>query len=410
MQGRDSVQKPFIKKSNYEYRNFKTNNDYINTNFLPLEWQIWPYEGKLLFILLLIWIVFGLFILGSASWWVAGKEMGDWSYFLKRQIYWYIPSLSVFYLIINTNIRNLLKISKPIFYVLILLIATTILLKTSINGSTRWILIGPLQMQPSEIIKPFAILEAANLFAHWNLVNDEKKFLSIGSFGILLMLIMKQPNLSTAGLIGVFFWVMALCGGVRVKSLVSIAFLGGCSAYLSLLRNNYQMIRVQSFMNPWQDPEGTGYQLIQSLLAIGSGGILGKGFGLSMQKLKYLPIQHTDFIFAIYAEEFGLFGSILFLLFLAIFSYLSLRIAMRCRNNYTKLVAIGCGTFLIGQSLIHIAVTTGSMPTTGLPLPFVSYGGNSLISSLCIAGLLIRCSLESTGLIGSLNTRKKFFR
>ena len=377
-----------------------------NNNFLPMPIKIWPFEGKLIFVILSFWCIFGLFILGSASWWVANKEIGDWAFFLKRQIAWYIPGITIFLFVLNTNIRDLLKISKPIFYILVLLICSTMFFGSAINGSTRWLILGPLKMQPSELIKPFCILESANLFAHWNLVKDEKKIISLLSFGLLILLIMKQPNLSTAGLIGMMFWIIALCGGVKINSLITVATAGAISAYLSVMNNQYQMLRIKSFLNPWSDPEGNGYQLIQSLLAIGSGGILGQGFGLSMQKLQYLPIQHTDFIFAIYAEEFGLLGSVFLLGFLAIFSYLSLRIAMKSRNNYTKLVATGCATLLIGQSLIHIAVTTGSMPTTGLPLPFVSYGGNSLIGSLFIAALLLRCSLESTGFIGGLRTRK----
>ena len=172
------------------------------------------------------------------------------------------------------------------------------------------------------------------------------------------------------------------------------------------MSNEYQKLRVISFIDPWKDAEGNGYQLIQSLLAIGSGGLFGQGFGLSTQKLQYLPIQSTDFIFAIFAEEFGLLGSTLLLGFLVLFSYVSLRIAIKCRNNYTKLVAIGCATLLIGQSIMHIAVATGTMPTTGLPLPFVSYGGNSLLSSFFVIGMLLRCSLESTGYIGMISARK----
>jgi len=309
-------------------------------------------------------------------------------------------------IIFQTNIRDLLKISKFIFYIMIILVAATILFGTTVNGSSRWLVIGPLQIQPSELIKPIAILEAANIFAHWNLVKNEKKFVSIFLFGLLIFLIMLQPNLSTAGLIGGLFWIMALCGDVRIKTLGSVASFGFFSAYLSILRNEYQRLRVISFLNPWSDAEGNGYQLIQSLLAIGSGGLLGQGYGLSMQKLQYLPIQSTDFIYAIFAEEFGLVGSIFLLGFLATLSYLILRITLKCRNNYTKLVATGCGTLLIGQSLMHIAVTTGSMPTTGLPLPFVSYGGNSLLASSIISALLLRCSIESTGLIGTLRARK----
>ena len=274
------------------------------------------------------------------------------------------------------------------------------------NGSSRWLVVGFLRLQPSELIKPFLILEASNLFAHWDLIKNEKKVISIISFGLLILLILKQPNLSTASLTGILFWVIGLCGGVKLSSLCSFASLGFFTGFISILSNEYQKIRVTSFINPWKDQQESGFQLVQSLLAIGSGGLFGQGFGLSIQKLQYLPFMYTDFIFAIFAEEFGLFGCALYLVFLGVFSYISLRIALKCRNNYTKLVAIGCGVLLTGQSIMHIAVATGSMPTTGLPLPFISYGGNSLIASFFIAGMLLRCSLESTGFIGMISTRK----
>ena len=199
---------------------------------------------------------------------------------------------------------------------------------------------------------------------------------------------------------------MGLCGGVKLSSLCSFASIGLITGCISILNNEYQKLRVTSFINPWKDQQENGFQLVQSLLAIGSGGLFGQGFGLSVQKLQYLPFMYTDFIFAIFAEEFGLLGCALFLGFLAVFSLISLRISLKCRNNYTKLVAIGCGVLLTGQSIMHIAVATGSMPTTGLPLPFISYGGNSLIASFFIAGMLVRCSLESTGFIGMISTRK----
>ena len=393
----------FKSKSIFDYRN---NSNYISDTFLPLPWKIITSEGKILLILIGIWSFLGLFILGSASWWVASKEMGDWAYYLKRQIIWCIPGLTIFYFVLNTNIRDLLKISKIIFYFLIFLLFLTIFFGSSVNGSSRWLILGPLQIQPSELIKPFSILEAANLFAHWNLVKNNKRIISLTTFGLLILLIMKQPNLSTAGLTGIVFWMMGLCGGVKFRSLASVASLGFISGCISILSNEYQKLRVISFINPWQDAKGNGYQLIQSLLAIGSGGLFGQGFGLSTQKLQYLPIQSTDFIFAIFAEEFGLLGSTILLGFLILFSYVSLRIAIKCRNNYTKLVAIGCATLLVGQSIMHIAVSTGMMPTTGLPLPFVSYGGNSLLSSFFVVGMLLRCALESTGFIGIISARK----
>tara|TARA_Y100000589_G_scaffold84682_1_gene78658 strand:+ start:1687 stop:2913 length:1227 start_codon:yes stop_codon:yes gene_type:complete len=403
--GKLKVQKKLV--DHYKERNDSQVNISISNslNIFPLPLKIWPYEAKLLFVFLCIWCIGGLFILGSASGWVANEQYGSWAYFLKKQIFWYVPGLIIFYLIINSSIKDLLKISNFCFHFFLILIIGTIFFGSTINGSSRWLILGPLRIQPSELIKPFSILQAANLFAHWKLVNTEKKIIKIMTFSILIVLIMKQPNLSTASLTGILFWIVALCGGVRIRSLFSIASLGAFCAYVSIMFNEYQMLRITSFLNPWNAGDN-GYQLVQSLLAIGSGGLFGQGFGLSMQKLKYLPIQHTDFIFAIYAEEFGFMGSIFLLSFLAIFSYLCLRIALKCRNNYTKLVTIGSGTLLIAQSLLHIAVTTGSMPTTGLPFPLISYGGNSLISSLAIGALLLRCSLESTGLIGILYARK----
>ncbi len=384
----------------------KKNPSNLIDSIFPLPWIIWPYEAKILVILVGIWSIFGICILGSSSWWVASKEMGNWAYFLKKQVIWTIPGIGLFYFVLNTNIRNLLKFSRIIFYILFFLIFLTNITGITVNGSSRWLVLGNLRLQPSELIKPFLILEASNLFAHWTLIKNNKKLTTIISFCLLILLILKQPNLSTASLTGILFWVMGLCGGVKLSSLCSFASLGFITGCISILNNEYQKLRVTSFINPWKDQQESGFQLVQSLLAIGSGGLFGQGFGLSIQKLQYLPFMYTDFIFAIFAEEFGLLGCTLFLGFLAVFSYISLRIALKCRNNYTKLVAIGCGVLLTGQSLMHIAVATGSMPTTGLPLPFISYGGNSLIASFFIAGMLLRCSLESTGFIGMINTRK----
>ena len=386
--------------------NYQKNPSNLKESIFPLPWMIWPYEAKILIILIGIWSILGICILGSASWWVASREMGNWTYFLKKQIIWTIPGIVLFFFVLNTNIRNLLKFSRIIFYILFFLIFLTNITGITVNGSSRWLVLGNLRLQPSELIKPFLILEASNLFAHWNLIKNERKLISIFSFGLLILLILKQPNLSTASLTGILFWVMALCGGVNLSSLCSFASLGCITGCISILNNEYQKLRVTSFINPWRDQQESGFQLVQSLLAIGSGGLFGQGFGLSIQKLQYLPFMYTDFIFAIFAEEFGLLGCALFLGFLAIFSFISLNIALKCRNNYTKLVAIGCCVLLSGQSIMHIAVATGSMPTTGLPLPFISYGGNSLIASFFIAGMLLRCSLESTGFIGMISTRK----
>ena len=367
---------------------------------MPLPWELWPAEARLLIGLAACWSLAGLVILGSASWWVALREMGDGAFYVKRQAVWLIASWSLLSLALTTNLRRCLKWSGPALWMGCVLIAATLVMGTTVNGASRWLVLGPLQIQPSELVKPFVVLQAANLFAPWKRIGLDQKLLWLASFGALLLLILKQPNLSTAALMGLTLWMVALAAGLRWRSLLGTAIAGGALGTASILINEYQRLRVVSFLDPWQDPMGDGYQLVQSLLAIGSGGLMGQGYGLSTQKLQYLPIQSTDFIYAVFAEEFGFVGSLMLLLFLMLMAWLGLRVALRCRSNQARLVAIGCCTILVGQSILNIAVASGAMPTTGLPLPLISYGGNSLMSSLVILGLLIRCSLESTGLIG----------
>ena len=367
---------------------------------MPLPWPLWPSEARLLVGVAAFWSVAGLLVLGSASWWVATREMGDGAFYVKRQAIWLIASWSLFTLAVTTNLRRCLRWAGPALWGGCLLIAATLVMGTTVNGASRWLVLGPLQIQPSELVKPFVVLQAANLFAPWNRLKFDQKLIWLTSFGALLLLILKQPNLSTAALMGLTLWMVAMAAGLRWRSLLGTAVFGGLLGTGSILINEYQRLRVVSFLDPWADPMGDGYQLVQSLLAIGSGGLTGQGYGLSTQKLQYLPIQSTDFIFAVFAEEFGFIGSVLLLLFLMLVAWLGLTVALRCRSNQSRLVAIGCCTILVGQSILNIAVASGAMPTTGLPLPLVSYGGNSLMSSLVILGLLVRCSLESTGMIG----------
>ena len=345
-----------------------------------------------------LWSVVGILVLTSASWWVAEREMGDAAYYLKRQLIWMVASWGLLWLGLRTSLRRWLHIAPMALLICLLMVAATLVVGSTVNGASRWLVIGPIQIQPSELVKPFVVLQGAALFAHWKRSGSDQKLLWLGILGALILLILKQPNLSTAALIGLLLWLMALAGGLSKSLLLSAAGAGGLVGTASILLNDYQRIRVISFLNPWRDAQGDGYQLVQSLLAIGSGGFLGSGFGLSTQKLQYLPIQSTDFIFAVFAEEFGYVGSVVLLLFLLLFGFAGLRIALQCRTNQQRLIAIGCTTILVGQSILNIAVASGAMPTTGLPLPLISYGGNSLMASLLICGLLLRCSLEGSGL------------
>jgi len=367
-----------------------------SAGLLPLQLNLWPAETRLLFGLIVAWSAFGLMVLASASWWISAREMGDALYTIKRQLIWLVAGWGLFFVIIRSPLRRWLRLAAPALLVGGAMIALTLVTGTTVNGASRWLVIGPIQLQPTELIKPFVVLQGATLFAHWRRLGVEQRLLWLAVFGGLILLILKQPNLSTAALTGLLLWLIALASGLPLPWLLGSAGLGGVVGTISILANEYQRLRVTSFLDPWKDPQGNGYQLVQSLLAIGSGGVTGTGYGLSTQKLMYLPIQTTDFIFAVYAEEFGFVGSLVLLLFLAIFAVVGLQVAMRARSNQTRLVAIGCTALLVGQSLMNIAVASGAMPTTGLPLLLVSYGGNSLLASLATAGLLIRCSLESS--------------
>jgi cell division protein FtsW len=345
-----------------------------------------------------LWSLVGLLVLTSASWWVADREMGDAAYYLKRQLIWLLASWGLFWLAIRTSLRRWLHTGAMGLIIGLALVAATLVVGSTVNGASRWLVLGPIQIQPTELVKPFVVLQGAVLFSHWRRIALDQKLLWLGIFGLLILLILKQPNLSTAALTGLLLWLMALAAGLPMLLLLGAAGAGGLLGTASILINPYQWLRVISFLDPWKDAQGSGYQLVQSLLAIGSGRLFGEGFGLSIQKLQYLPIQTTDFIFAVYAEEFGFVGCLMVVLFLLAFAFVGVRVALACSSNQHRLVAIGCTSLLVGQSILNIAVATGSMPTTGLPLPMVSYGGNSLLMSLFTAGLLIRCGLESTGL------------
>ena len=358
----------------------------------------WALEARLLRWLTLTWLFMGLVMLFSASYPVADSRYHDGLYYFKRQLIWVFVSLIIFNIIVNVPVRKILGLSHWFVILLLGLIFVTLIpgVGTNTNGATRWIPLGPVPIQPSELIKPFLVLQSARLFGQWERISWGIRFTWLAIFGLIILGILAQPNLSTTALCGMTIWLIALASGLPYKYLGGTAVGGVLLATLSISIKEYQRKRVMSFLNPWADAQGNGYQLVQSLLAVGSGRHWGSGFGLSQQKLFYLPIQDTDFIFAVFAEEFGFVGSIALLLLLALYATLGLIVALKAKQAVPRLVAIGVTILMVGQSLLHIGVTTGALPTTGLPLPMFSYGGNSMIASLMSAALLIRVARESS--------------
>lgn len=356
----------------------------------------WSAEARLLRWMTFLWLLVGLVVLFSASYALADSRFDNGLYYFIRQLIWLWIGLIGFNFLVRLPIEKLLKIAPWMILLVLGLILITLIpgLGTNINGATRWIKIGPILLQPSEFMKPFLVLQGAAVFGGWPRLNVNQRLTWIAIFGLILAGILLQPNLSTTALCGITLWLIALASGLPLSYMTSTALLGVTMAVVSVTFREYQRKRILSFLDPWQDPRGDGYQLVQSLLAIGSGGTTGSGYGLSQQKLFYLPFPDTDFIFAVFGEEFGFIGGILLLIMLFLYATLALIVAVKCRHRIKKLVAIGAMVILIGQSLLNIGVATGSLPTTGLPFPLFSYGGSSSLASLFLAALLIRVARE----------------
>jgi cell division protein FtsW len=371
----------------------------LDINRLKPTWpafHTWSVEARLLYWLTFLWLGVGLAILFSASYYEGLQELGDGFYYLSRQLLWIGMGLVAFFLATSFPLRQSLNWAWLGFGICWVLIWATHINGVGVTtmGATRWISIGGFQLQPSELMKPFMVLQSAWVFGKWPKLSIQARIFWLGLFALMLLGILKQPNLSTTALCGMSLWLIALAAGLPLWQLLCTALAGIGVAVLSMVANPYQWTRVSSFVDPWKDEMGAGFQLSQSLLAVGSGKFWGTGFGLGHSKLFYLPVQHSDFIFAVYAEEFGLVGSILLLALLALYGALALRIANKIKHPTHRLVAVGAMVVMLLQAIINIGVAIGALPTTGLPFPLFSYGGSSMIASLGIAGLLIRVARE----------------
>ena len=343
-----------------------------------------------------MWLAIGLAVMFSASYAVADARFGDGLRYFKIQLVWITIGMVGFNFIVHSPLKRVLGLANWMVLGLLGLLLLTLIpgLGISTNGATRWLAIGSVGIQPSELMKPFLVLQSASIFGQWNNLSWRVRITWIVIFCLVLVGILLQPNLSTTALCGMMIWLIALAAGLPYSYLFGAAGTGVAAAIVSVSIKTYQRRRLISFLDPWKDADGDGYQLIQSLLAIGSGGLTGTGFGLSQQKLFYLPIQDTDFIFAVFAEEFGFFGCMLLFLMLVTYATIALRVAIKATQPVHRLVAIGVMVLMMGQALLNIGVATGALPTTGLPFPLMSYGGSSMIASLLTAGLLVRAARE----------------
>lgn len=351
----------------------------------------------ILAILVLALVVFGILMVFSASYYTALSKEGDAYYYLKRDIIYAVIGFGLFFFMAAFDYRRLGSMATSIMIASLVLLCLLFPFGIEINHAVRWLQVGPITFMPGEFAKLGAIL-----FAAWYLSKDKNRILSFKE-GIAPMLalaavygglVMMQPNMSTAITIcGIIFGIMFMAGlrWIWIIGVGSIGVLAG-SILIFSDEDGYRLKRVTSFMDPFQDLQGTGYQVAQSLMALGSGGLFGKGLGKSIEKYLYLPEPQNDFILAIIGEELGYCGLILLMVAYILLIWRGFYIALRARDQFGCLVASGI-TFMIAiQVVMNVAVATSSMPPTGVTLPFVSYGGNALWLFMGCAGILMNIS------------------
>lgn len=312
-------------------------------------------------------------------------------YFIKHIFF---VAIGLFFMISASKFdyKKLKNMAIPVSFVTIGLIAATYIpgLGKESYGAARWLPIAGFQFQPSELAKISTILLIASTMTEVKTVLSSKLFINLAIVGVMVLLILNQPNLSVSMIICMITAVLLIAGGMS-STLMLIPAGAGLMLLIPKL-HGYQMDRITGWLNPWADPQGKGYNLIQSWYAIGSGGIFGVGFGNSKQKLFWLPFRHTDFIFAVIAEEFGLIGCLILIGLFLTFIHRGFIIANRCSDTFGRLLTVGI-VFSIGiQAFINIAVTTGVMPVTGVPLPLISYGGTSVVVTMLMLGILLNIS------------------
>ncbi len=344
----------------------------------------------------------GVVMVASASISVADRELGNPFYYLQRQLFFSVVGVLAAYAVFRMRLAVWEKSGMLLLGVALVLLVAVLIpgVGKTVNGSTRWIPLGIFNLQVSELVKLLLLVYVAGyLVRHGEAVRTSlqgflKPMFLVGVAGLLLLL---EPDFGATVVIMGTVLGMTFLGGVRFVQFASFLFLFGCAAFALVLTSPYRMERLTSFMNPWADPFDSGFQLTQSLIAIGTGGWFGAGLGGSVQKLFYLPEAHTDFLFAVIAEELGFVGVSVVLALYAVFFVRAFRIGLQaetCGNRFAAYLAYGIGIWLGLQAVINIGVNMGLLPTKGLTLPLMSYGGSSLIVNCMAVGVLLRIHHE----------------
>jgi cell division protein FtsW len=341
-------------------------------------------------------VAFGLVMVYSASSARAALAADDPAYYLKRQAIYAFIGIVALVLLSRTDYRRLRFAVAPLLLGSFALLVAVLVLGTPVNGARRWLSLGSVTLQPSELAKLALVLWLAAYLAGRPAPQSLGELLRpIGLVvGIAFALVIVEPDLGTAITIAIMATSVLLVAGTRLPTLAGAGALGFVLVAAAIWLEPYRRERVLSFLDPWQDPEGAGFQSVQAMLALGSGGFFGNGLGESVQKVYYLPEASTDMIFAIVGEELGLLGAFAVIAAFVAFGYAGFNVALDCRDPFGKLLAAGVTALVCGQAALNVSAVMGLAPLTGIPLPFVSYGGSSLVVGLASVGILLNIAVS----------------
>ena len=348
---------------------------------------------KLLLVTSLL-IMIGIVMVYSTSAIHAREVYGDSTYFLKRHLIYVAVGLAASVWVMGLEPELIRKWVKPFLGITLFLLLAVLVpgIGHKVSGARRWFRIWMFSIQPSELAQLSVVMYVSDVLSRKR-AQLENFFQGVMPplmvLGVSLVLILAEPDLGTSVALAVVVLLLLFIAGVRPGYLLPL-FLSALPALIGLIiMKPYRLRRVMAYLNPWADPEGSGFQLIQSLVALGSGGLFGRGLGESRQKLFYLPAAHTDFIFSVMGEELGFIGLVLILFLIGLMIWYGVRLSLQSPDGFGVYTGLGIVSLFAFATLVHVGVTTGAIPTKGLPLPFISYGGTSMVINMVSIAVLM---------------------
>ena len=343
----------------------------------------------------------GVVMVYSASAIMAADRFQDPYAFLKKQLFWSLLGFACLWGAMSVDYRRLRRAAVPLLLLSLILLVLVLVppIGQEINGTRRWFRWGPMSFQPAELAKFSLVLYLAAFLERkrddaWGFWSSFLPPLLVS--GTLAGLVVFQPDLGNSLALVLLVFCLLFLAGAPLKRMALVAASAGPLIALAIYMAPYRLRRIMVFLDPWADPRGSGFQIIQSFLSLGSGGLWGQGLGGSKQKLFYLPEAHTDFIFAIVGEELGFIGAVVVVALFGCLIWRGLRVGLRAPDPFGAYLALGLTVLLAIQTIVNLGVVTGLLPTKGLPLPFVSFGGSALLTAMLSMGVLLNISQHAT--------------